>query len=268
MVKLSIAKLDPVYKIKNMKHERGSRGPTRSRQDTANGEKLFPEVQLSRVPSLPDLSYEHIRNAIVTQRLAPGQWLRQEEIANELGVSRLPVREALRRLNSEGLVVLKPRRGYYVMSLDPEEILEVFTIRSMLEGQSGFLAARNRSRDDIQLLSEIYGRMEELDTSDPDNYAEFGRLNFQFHDHIHAISGMKHARRILHSLNDIAECYVRVGMSLGSTVRSTQEEHRAILDAFIEGDQEKTRAMCQAHCENTGRRLLEYLKRARPGPQD
>src|SRR5690242_20975649 len=86
-----------------------------------------------RPGSLPDFAYEHLRQAILSRRLPSGAPLRQERIAEQLGVSRLPVREALRRLHVEGLVDLQPRRGYFVASFNRDEIEELFDIRGTLE---------------------------------------------------------------------------------------------------------------------------------------
>ena len=219
---------------------------------------------LSKTPSLPDLTYRHIRNAIISQQLRPGEWVRQEELANFLGVSRLPVREALSRLDAEGLVVLKPRQGYYVMSLDAEEITEVFAIRGMIEGRTGYLATIRRTQVDIDYLEGLYQRIESLIMAGHADFTEFARYNFMFHDRLHELSRMKHARRILHSLNDIAERYVRMGASLSMTVQQAQDDHREILDSFRDGDAERTEAMCRRHCEQTGQRLLEYLRKASP----
>src|SRR5688500_15689005 len=92
--------------------------------------------------SLPDLAYDHLRDAILTGEFKDGADLPQEEIAARLGVSRLPVREALRRLDAEGLVVLRPRRGYVVASLDPEEIEDVLDLQAHLESLAGHAATR------------------------------------------------------------------------------------------------------------------------------
>src|SRR5882757_6249026 len=82
---------------------------------------------------LPETIQRQIKAAIVTGVLVPGQMLRQEELAQRLGASRAPLREALSRLEAEGLVVLLPRRGYAVISLDRDEIAELFDLRIVLE---------------------------------------------------------------------------------------------------------------------------------------
>src|SRR5688572_17623652 len=86
---------------------------------------------LGEIPSLTDLAYGHLRRAILSGGLDFGAPVRQEKIAARLGISRHPVREALRRLDSEGLIALKPRRGYYVTSLNRAVIEEVFAIRAL-----------------------------------------------------------------------------------------------------------------------------------------
>ena len=96
-------------------------------------------------PSLPDVAYEHLRSAILDGSLPAGSALRQEEIAARLGISRLPIREALRRLDSEGLVALRPRRGYVVASLDRAEIDDVLELLATLEASAGHSATLKKT---------------------------------------------------------------------------------------------------------------------------
>lgn len=219
---------------------------------------------LSSTPSLPELCYRHIRSAIITQQFRPDQWLKQEEIARDLGVSRLPVREALRRLDAEGLVRLKSRHGYYVVSLDADEIAEVFAIRAMLEGRIGYLAAQKVTDEDVLCLTDLLARMDELDMSERESMTAFGRMNFNFHDRIYELSGMNHARRILHRLNDIAERYVRMSLIFTNASELTRQEHAVILDAIRDRDPDRAEAACRLHCEETGGRLVEELRKALP----
>ncbi|MET3304462.1 GntR family transcriptional regulator [Bradyrhizobium diazoefficiens] len=103
---------------------------------------------------LPNLIYERLRIDILEGVLRPGQLLRQEELSKRFDVSRVPLREAMTRLVADGLIVLRPRRGYAVSSLRRSEILEIFELRAVVEEHAGMLAARARTRDDIQRVEQ------------------------------------------------------------------------------------------------------------------
>ena len=99
---------------------------------------------------------------IFSGALQAGQALRQEEIARQLGLSRLPVREALNRLATEGLVELKPRRGFFVVSLKPDEIEDIFEMRAMLEARAGQLATERMTAQDADAVDRL---VDSLDTA-------------------------------------------------------------------------------------------------------
>src|SRR5690349_5369654 len=101
-----------------------------------------------RLVSAQQATHAQLRAMIFSGELQAGQPLRQEEIARRLGVSRLPVREALNRLATEGLVELKPRRGFFVTSLNADEIEDIFDMRALLEERAGQLATQNRTLAD------------------------------------------------------------------------------------------------------------------------
>src|SRR5580692_8644899 len=100
-------------------------------------------------PSLPEIVYRSVRDAILNGVFTPGQMLRQDEMATRLGVSRSPLREALPRLEAEGIVVLHPRRGYAVASLDLHEIAEAFDLRALLETELSRRSIARRTDADI-----------------------------------------------------------------------------------------------------------------------
>src|SRR3954468_2429641 len=118
----------------------------------------FPTA--ARLPSLAEVAYQQVREAILCGALEAGQSLGQEDIASRIGTSRVPLREALQRLEAEGLVMLRPRRGYVVTSLDPEEIQDIFDIRMMLEERAGYLATLRATDVDI---AEVEAHLHAMD---------------------------------------------------------------------------------------------------------
>jgi DNA-binding GntR family transcriptional regulator len=234
---------DELYKIDNM--------------------KMHAPLQISSPPhvSLPETVYRELREAILNGIFRPGQMLRQEEIAKRLGVSRAPLREALPRLEAEGIVVLHPRRGYAVASLDPAEIAEIFELRTLVEERAAYLATLQRTDADVAPLRELVARMGEIQPGDPEQIARWADLNFQFHDNLFAPSGRRHYLRVAGSLRASVEPYIRVELGITGEMEEAQGEHEQLLEAFAAGDAERVARLSREHCEHTLARLLAGLRR-------
>lgn len=211
--------------------------------------------------SLPETVYRGLREAILNGVFRPGQMLRQEEIAKQLGVSRAPLREALPRLEAEGIVVLHPRRGYAVVSLDPDEIAEIFELRMLVEERAAYLATLQRTDADVVQLRELVGRMAAIRPDDPTQIARWSDLNFQFHDNLFAPSGRRHYLRVVGSLRAAVEPYIRVEVGFTGELKEAAGEHEQLLDAFAAGDADRVAALSRQHCEHTLARLLAGLRR-------
>src|SRR3954468_13902850 len=124
-------------------------------------------------PSLPDLAYVYLRDGILDGTLEAGSPLRQEEVAARLGFSRLPIREALRRLDSEGLVVLRPRRGYVVASLNRDEIDDVLDLQATLEARAGHAATLRRNDRVAAELEACLAKLDRITARSPVNVTAF-----------------------------------------------------------------------------------------------
>jgi DNA-binding GntR family transcriptional regulator len=209
--------------------------------------------------NLPDLAYGALRDAIVRGRFDFGEPLRQEELAAELGISRLPLREALRRLEAEGLVVMRPRRGYVVAEFSRAEIDEVFAIRALLEAEAGRRATERRGGAETKALKALLRQLEEAGAAKPLDAEAFARANSAFHDFFVDLGGGPLLARMLRVLRAAAERYTRLSVSLATEIEASQSEHRAIVRAFAAGDAESVGLLLEAHCRNTARRLLAHL---------
>jgi DNA-binding GntR family transcriptional regulator len=209
--------------------------------------------------SLPETLYRQLRRAILDGVFRPGQILRQEELAKRFGVSRAPLREALPRLEAEGIVVLHPRRGYAVVSLDPEEIREIFELRMLIEEKAAYLATLRRSEEDVERLRALVAQMGAIRPSDPGQIARWSELNFQFHDTLFAASGRRHFRRVVDSLRATVEPYIRVEVRMTGELDEAHNEHEQILAAFAARDADRVARLSHEHCEHTAQRLLKGL---------
>jgi len=206
------------------------------------------------------MAYDGLREAILSGELTAGQPLPQEEIASQLGVSRLPVREALRQLEAEGMVVLRPRRGYVVASLDVDEIRDIFEVQAMIEERAAFEATVKRTPADVAELRRYLDELDRLSAVTPLDIAEFTKYNSFFHERLFAISQREYLCRVLRLLRTTADRYTRMSAALMKEIGHSQREHHAIIDAFEVGDAAEVARLCREHRESIGRRLLEGLK--------
>jgi DNA-binding GntR family transcriptional regulator len=213
--------------------------------------------------SLTDLAYQHLRESILGGRLDSGAPIRQDDVADILGISRIPVREALRRLEVEGLVILQPHRGYFVAPLSIEEINDVFETLLLLEEQAGYIAAMRRTEEDVSEIAACLDKLDRIIEVQPFDAAEFARYNSKFHERLLFACRRPHLCRMLRLLHDSVERYTRMGATLVVDLEKSHREHHAIMDAFRRGDAKAVSKLCRVHRENTHHRLLDQLKLAR-----
>lgn len=220
------------------------------------------------IPSLVLLAYTKLREAILSGAISPGAVLRQQKVAADLGISRLPVREALSRLESEGLVVLRARRGYVVASVDIDEVIDVFDTRVILEQRAGFLAAERRTEDDVVRLQAVLDRLSDLPISSENAANSFALWNREFHDALFAPCGRRHLLSALKNLRDKAELFIKAGALMTGHVRHVAKEHGEIFNAFRSGDAKATADLCGEHVRAAGERLVKHLRESAEKDED
>lgn len=217
------------------------------------------QVEIGPVGSLPDMVYERLRRGILTAEYPPGHALRQDDLAARLGTSRVPLREAMRRLETEGLLILRPRRGYSVISLEVGEIREIFELRAVVEEHAGQIAAVTRTEEDIARVEAALVTMEKISVASPRRLDRWLDANTEFHDRLFGSAQRKHLSRITQMLRDLVEPYIRVEVGLTKDVVEAQSEHRAILTALRKRDAARLGKLCRQHCEHTAKRLIDAL---------
>lgn len=222
--------------------------------------KDVPLPSLTSRQSLPQAIYAALRQDILNGVYQPGESLRQEALATYFDASRVPVREALGRLEAEGLVSLRPRRGYVVASLDIDDIEEIFHLRMILEEHAGFVATRVRTDKDVAEVEAILKGFERLEHDEPENVAEWAVQNRLFHSRLFASSRQKHALNLVNTLRDMVERYVRIEVSMTGHFDPVDSEHRKIFQAFADGDAPLVAQLSREHCAHTAERLICGLK--------
>jgi DNA-binding GntR family transcriptional regulator len=209
--------------------------------------------------SLPDIIYQWLRDRILTGQLSPGTEIRQELLARQFGTSRVPIREALSRLQAEGLITLRPRRGFAVTSLDHDEIVEIFELRMAVEEHAMRIATRARTETDVREVEALVELMESLDAAAPHYLLEWSSTNRLFHTRLIECAHRKRLSEIALNLRDAIEPYIRIEANFTGQVRDANIEHRQIFDAFKNKDTEMAARLSREHCESTLRRLLTNI---------
>jgi DNA-binding GntR family transcriptional regulator len=202
-----------------------------------------------------ELVYRRLKDQIVSGDLAPGSRLIELSIAADFGVSRTPVREALKRLAAENLVLADPSRGMIVHAPDAGEIEDVFVVRQALDGLAARLAAHRITPTELSRLRVIVDTMGEA--------IEAGRreqiilANQRFHDVIYAAAGNPALARVASDLRDFVRRFTTLPFASPDRVEHVLAEHEAVLDALQRHDPEAAQAASNAHLEAA----REYLVR-------
>ncbi len=202
---------------------------------------------------------EILRDEIIRGELVPGQHLRLEEIAPRFDVSTMPVREALRDLEAEGLVTIFPHRGAIVTKLSADELQDIYDIRATLEGMATRLAVPFLTED---TLAELASLIEQMDHH-LDDVVNLVKLNYEFHLTLYAASGRTHLCELNRILRNRTQHYLHVFIveaELAHTPKA-QGEHRAILEACKRGDAEQAAALMRDHVAQVGQAIIGHVRR-------
>lgn len=204
--------------------------------------------------STPDLIAEALRRAIQYGLFQEGQSLRQDEIATQFGVSRIPVREALRQLEAEGLVTFHPNRGAMVTVLSPAEAQEIGEIRMALETTALQLAMPNLSDADLKRAVAVLTETEQI--SDPMRWAD---LNWQFHAALYTPANRPRLLSMIKTLHVNVDRYIRQQMQEPDYRDQSQAEHHQLLVACQSRDPEAVLVL-QQHIHTATSQLVAYLQ--------
>lgn len=206
--------------------------------------------------SLPEVIYEDVRERILSGRLAPGQPVRQDALAFDLGVSKIPLREALTRLEHEGLVTANPRRGYEVKAMTAAEAEEVFDLRLSVEPAAAALGSRNADEADRAAARAALEALDaELDADGPNVSA----LNRGFHLAMVAPARRPLTTALVDRLHTLAERYVRAHLQPEGRSSRARREHADLLAAWCAGRADEVEAGLSEHILATLRDLKTQL---------
>jgi DNA-binding GntR family transcriptional regulator len=206
--------------------------------------------------SLSEVVTERIRGRILDGTLKPGERLVEDRLSTELGVSRVPVREALRGLSAEGLVTLLPRRGATVVEVTPESVAELVEVRALLEGLNARLAAQRHDPEIVTQLKETLARGNEA--AKTGTAEELARLNAEFHERLAEASRNSVLSDVMRSLRERTS--IAFAINGRSRAREDWEEHAGVLAAVIAGDAELAALLATRHVQNAATAFAQSAK--------
>lgn len=206
--------------------------------------------------SLSDKVFQDIRNGILNGSYENGKELTEIGLAKELGVSRTPVREALRQLELEGLVNMEPNKGAVVSTITPKDVMDIYKIRSYLEGLCGRWVAENITKEEFQALEETVFLSEFHEKKG--DYEQVFELDSVFHAQLYDAC---HSRMLAHSLRDFHQ-YIK-SVRRKTVMEKTRagmcnQEHHQLLDAIRDHDGNRAEELATKHILNSVKNLSQY----------
>jgi DNA-binding GntR family transcriptional regulator len=225
----------------------------RARSRDEPGADAPSALDIVRTRSLSSLVAQEIERMILSGALAAGERLNEQALAARLGVSRGPVREAVRGLERTGLVVAVRNQGSYVRQVSAAEALEIYELRALITGLACATLAASATPDQLAGLRALVRRMEAAHRAD--DPAAYYALNLDFHAALLAHGGGKRARRLYEELGNELHLYRRRALVQPENMRESNAEHAAILRAIAAGDAAAARAAGEAHIAGGKRRF-------------
>ena len=208
--------------------------------------------------SLVSQAYEELKRIILEHQVPLGGKLNEGELAAALGISRTPVREAINRLEKEGLVQIFPQRGAFVIRLSEKDIFELFLIRENLEGLAACLAAERINEENLtKLESCIQGFKEPFAEKDIQRYA---KEDFKFHQTIVALSDAQRLIKMISTLYDHIRIFRLTTLGLSSRMKTSLGDHWHLVEAFRRKDSEGAERMMRQHIRHVREGVMENIE--------
>lgn len=212
-------------------------------------------TDISKTASAASIVFEALRKAIIEGGLQDGEALRQDEIARMFNTSRIPVREAITRLEQQGLVKTQRYKGAVVAGIEPQEVSEIFDFRALVEATVIKAAVPQMTPKTLKKARECCDAF--FSSDDP---MEWGEFNREFHGTLYAASNLPYHLSVIDSSMDRIDRYLRAQLSLTDGMVRANDEHTDILEACEKGDAEKAAELTANHILGAKASLIDYLK--------
>ncbi len=215
-------------------------------------------IDPSLLTPIRDVVYESLRQAILDGSIAPGERLVESDLAETLNVSRMPIREAIRKLETEGLVEHQPRKGAIVKAFSEEDILEIYSIREAMEALSAVQAVRRATPEEIKALEAAMDEIDRLcEMGEKASAAEIFEANRVFSEGVIEACHMPRLVQFINTYKEYLERFRRVTLARPERREVVRREHRAILEAIRDRDEKRAEALTREHIRGA---LEAYLK--------
>ena len=205
------------------------------------------KLNLDNNKPLRDVVFENLRGAILEGKLKSGQRLMEVQLAEQLGVSRTPIREAIRKLELEGLVLMLPRKGAYVADMSFKDLIDVLEIRATLEGLAASLASERRRDEDIKGLEKLAKEFE--DSVKNGDIESVLKKDIEFHEYIFSLANNNKLYQLINSIWEQVHRFRVMYVSDYEASLSLVDEHNKILQAIKDGNCELAKKYATDHIE-------------------
>ena len=209
--------------------------------------------------SLEEKVYASLEEQIISQKLRPGEAVTEMKLSRELGVSRTPVREALQRLDREGLIKLIPNKGAVVLGISEQDLIDIYKIRMRLEGLAARIAAEKKNEDFCRRLSDnidltgFYMAKGDIE--------KVKDLDSEFHDIIYRSCESRMLGKTLSELHRYIASYRKLSLAADGRIEKSLSEHREIYDAIVNGEADAADALTSEHVARALENLLEIISK-------
>jgi len=216
------------------------------------------EIKLDQYKPLREIVFETIRNAILSGNLKPGERLMEVQMAESLGVSRTPVREAIRKLELEGLVIMLPRKGAFIADLSVKDLTEVMEIRASLEGLAAGLAAVRIDQEELEDLEVKALKFHKaIESDDVDSLIH---TDLEFHEAIFKASRNERLIQLNNNLREQVERFREIYHKKTNKSKETSKEHYEMVEAISNRDIDKAEKLARRHIENAEKSILKTME--------
>lgn len=216
------------------------------------------DVYMEEFLPLRDVVFNTLRRAILTGQLKPGERLMEVHLANKLGVSRTPIREAIRKLELEGLVVMIPRRGAEVAQISEKSLQDVLEVRRALDEFIVELATSRITKEQLNRLKEAASEFETA-TKDQDT-ATIAKADVAFHDIIMEATGNLRLKQLVNNLAEQMYRYRFVYLKDNSIHSQLVKEHKDIYQAISQKDTEAAKKAARIHIDNQEKSIINHIR--------
>jgi len=222
--------------------------------DTTRSAALQP---LEAPRSLAEDAADRIREQILAGGFPQGEHLVEARIAEQLNVSRGPVREAFKLLRAEGLLTEEPRKGTFVVSLSARDVREIYGLRAAIEGRAARLLAAERDPRSIEELRRLLGAIEAA--ADEGDVAEVYRADLAFHDAVCRLSANGRLHEVFERYVPMLRALLRLDERMHESLDEIAAQHRPLFEAIEAGDAVRAVEGFEAHCDDSGQLIASYL---------